>query len=78
MKKRGYCYCSFYANRRRIGGAYVPECSTGEERQAIAKKGGIMNHNGVKFEFRKLNSHLINVKRLKGGGVYLKNLKPIV
>lgn len=76
--ERGYCYCSFYANRRRIGGAYVPECSTGDERRAIAKKMGIVNHNGVRFEFRKKLSLLIKVKRLKGGGVYLKNLKPIV
>ena len=52
--KRRFIYCIFYANKKRLGGAYIPEGSTGLERKAIARSKGIMNHNAVVFHDRNI------------------------
>ncbi len=54
MKDRSFIYCSFYANKKRLGGAYIPEGSTGLERKTIARSKGIMNHNAVVFHDRNI------------------------
>lgn len=51
--ERSFIYCSFYANKKRLGGAYVPEGSTGLERKVIARKQGIMNYNAIVFRYNK-------------------------
>jgi hypothetical protein len=66
MKDRKYIYVSFYANRRRLGGAYVPEGSTAEERMQVSKKAGIMNSNCILFLGREENGAFKIRKRKYG------------
>ncbi len=49
---RSFIYCSFYANKKRLGGAYIPEGSTADERKKIALSKGIRNHNAIVFHDR--------------------------
>ncbi len=52
-QKRKYIYVSFYANKKRLGGGYIPEASNPDERQKVAKSKGILNHNAIVFHDRK-------------------------
>jgi hypothetical protein len=53
MKQPTPVYVSFYANRKRLGGAYIKEASDQEDRDIAARKRGINKYNYVIFENRR-------------------------